>query len=285
MLREVVTEASLHAGGALVRGVLLDPGRGHPHDLVVLHLQVELAADPAVGTDRADHLVGGAHRVRAETLLGDELEDGAGGTDPDALAAPGAAGVIGIAVAAHDDLGVLPPHAHVEHSHLLDVLAGPDAAGAEDAGAHVVLDHDVAGALVTGAERELMVVAHRDIVLDDVALELVPRVGPAPVGEVLARVPLQQQPEHTLTVVHRCRGLGLDRHPVRRGRGARRHQLALTFDRHQTDPAVPHDGQLGIPAQRGDVDVGGPGGLEDGRAGLEGDGGTVDSQGRHRATG
>ena len=34
MLGEVVPEAALHAGGALVRGALLDPGRGDPHQLV-----------------------------------------------------------------------------------------------------------------------------------------------------------------------------------------------------------------------------------------------------------
>src|SRR4029077_19724859 len=84
VLGEVVAEASLHAGGALIGTPLLDPGRGDPHDLAILHLQIDLAADAAVGTNRAGDGVRLPHRLRAEALLGDELEDGAGGTDANA---------------------------------------------------------------------------------------------------------------------------------------------------------------------------------------------------------
>ena len=129
--------------------------------------------------------------------------------------------MVGVAVAAHDDLGVLAAHAHIQHTHLLDVLAGAHTARAEDAGAHVVLDHDIAGTFVAGAERKLVVSADRDIVLHDVALELVSRMTsavasgdspPAPlppfskawaVGEVLARIALQQQSEHAPPIVDR----------------------------------------------------------------------------------
>ena len=223
--REVVPEPALHAGGALVRGGLLDPGRRHPHDLVALHLQIDLAADAAVGADRARHLVRRADRLGAEPLLGDELEDRARGADPDALAAPGAAGVVGIAVAADDDLGVLAPHADIEHPDLLDVLAGPHAAGAEDTGAHVVLDHDVAGTLVAGAERKLVVVADRDVVLGDVALELVAGPTATPVLQVLARVALQQEAEHRPAILHGGLGLRLHHHPFGRRGGAGREEL------------------------------------------------------------
>ena len=239
--------------------------------------------DAAVGTDGADHLVGRADRLRSEALLGDELEDRAGGADPDALAAPGAAGVIGIAVAADDDLGMLAPHPHVEDPDLLDVLAGPHAAGAEDAGAHVVLDHHVAGALVAGAERELVVVADGDIVLGDVALELVAGPFATAVLEVLARIALEQQAEHASAIVYGRRRLGLHHHAFGGGRGARGQELALALDRHQADAAVPHDGQLGVPAERRDVDAGSAGGLQNGGAGLEGDVTAVDGNPGHCA--
>src|SRR6478736_365308 len=155
VLGEVVAEAPLHAGGALVRGLLLDPRRGDTDHLAPLRRHVELASDPAVGTDGAGDLLGGTDRLLAEALAGDELEDGTGGADADALAAPGAAGVIGVAVSADDDLGVAAAVPDVEDADLLDILARPDAAGAEDAVRHIVLDHRVAGALVPVAEREL----------------------------------------------------------------------------------------------------------------------------------
>ncbi len=90
--------------------------------------------------------------------------------------------MVGVAVAAHDDLRMLAPHGDVENPHLLDVLAGPHAAGAEDTGAHVVLDHHVAGPLVSGAQRQLVVGAHRHVVLHHVALEFVPRMRPAAIA-------------------------------------------------------------------------------------------------------
>ena len=45
-------------------------------------------------------------RLDAEAMPRYEFEDGAGGADPDALAAPGSAGMIRVPVAADDDLAV-----------------------------------------------------------------------------------------------------------------------------------------------------------------------------------
>src|SRR4029077_9440453 len=249
VLGEVVAEASLHAGGALVGTPLLDPGRGDPHDLAILHLEIDLAADAAVGTNRAGDGVRLPHRLRAEALLGDELEDGAGGTDANALAAPGAAGVIRVAVAADDDLGRGPTLGHVQHADLLDVLAGSDAAGAEDAEAHVVLDHHVARPLVAGAEREVPPGPDRHVVADDVLLELVARMGSSAIGQVLARVALEQEFEDAAAALHRRLGLGLNHHALRRRGVAGRGQLALSLDRDQADAAVGDGGELGIPAE------------------------------------
>ena len=221
-------------------------------------------------------------RLAAEPLVGNELEDGAGGADPDALAAPGASRVIGIAVAADDDLGVLPAQANVEHADLLDVLAGAHAAGAQDAGAHVVLDHHVAGPLVSGAERQLVMGADRHVVLDDVALELVAGMSPAAVLQVLARIALQQE------VAARCAGSPRPRRtptsttmPSVAGVAQAGMQLVLALDRHQADPAVAHDRQLRVPAERGDLDSRAAGGLENRLAGLKGNGFAVQGNSGH----
>src|SRR3989454_10835608 len=93
------------------------------------------------------------------------------------LAAPRAARLVRVAARAHDDLGVLAPLAHVEHADHLDVLARPHAARAQDAGAHVVSDHRVAGPLVSVAQDEVALPEGRgnDPVAHDVLLELVAR--------------------------------------------------------------------------------------------------------------
>src|SRR5687768_12201678 len=118
-------------------------------------MQVELAAHRAIGTDGPHDFIGATQRLGPEMLLGNELEDGPGGTNPDTLAAPGAAGMIRVAISSHNDLGVLAPHSDIEHADLLDVLTGTNAPGAEDAGAHIVLDHHIARPLVPLAERQV----------------------------------------------------------------------------------------------------------------------------------
>src|ERR1043166_5020803 len=201
-------------------------------------MDVDLASDAAVRTDRAHHAIGMPDLARIKLPARHHLEDRPGGADPDALAAPGAAGVIGVAIAPHDDLGVRAPLGHVEHTHLLDALAGPYAPGAEDAERHVVADHHVAGTGVAGPQRELVPDGRRDIVARDVALELVPRIGASAVGQVLARIALQQEAKHALPVVHRRGRFGLHHHALRRGGAAGGHELRHPFDRDEADAAV-----------------------------------------------
>ena len=124
MLREVVAEPPLHAGRADVGRVLLDPRAGDPHHLLVGDVEVHLAPHAAVGADGTDHPVGLRDLEAGEPLGRQHLVDGPGGADPDALAAPGAGRVIGVAVAAHHDLGGRAPLRHVQHAHHLDVRAG-----------------------------------------------------------------------------------------------------------------------------------------------------------------
>ena len=281
VLGEVVAEAALDAGGALVGGPLLDPRRGHPHHLVATGMDVDLASDAAVRTDRAHHAIGMPDLARLELPARHHLEDRAGGADPDALAAPGAAGVIGVAVAPDDNLGVRAPLGHVEHTHLLDALAGADAPGAENAERHVVADHHVAGTGVAGAQRELVADRRRDVVARDVALELVPRIGPSAVVQVLARIALEQEAEHALPVLHRRGRFGLHHHALRRGGAAGGHELRHSLDRDEADATVGDVGELRVPAEGGDIDFPGPGRVENRGAGLEGDLRVIQGEARH----
>jgi hypothetical protein len=148
MLAEVVSETSLNAGRALVGGVVLDPRRRDPHDLPVFDLEVDLTSHPTVRTHRPYHPIGIEQRLAAETLLWDEFEDGIRWAHPDTLPAPGAAGMVWVPIAADDDPCVRAAFRDVEHPDFLNVLAGSHTARAEDAPAHVMLDHDVAGALI-----------------------------------------------------------------------------------------------------------------------------------------
>ena len=293
MLREVVAEAALDAGRALVRRVQLDVGGGDAEHLVVGNVEIHLAADAAVRTHGANDLVRAADLLRGEALPGHHLEDGAGGAHPYAFAAPGTPRLVGVAVRADDDLRVLAAPADVEHADDLNVLARPDAARAQDTGGHVVADHRIAGTLVARAKRQVAAKNCRrhDTVLHDIALELVARTHATAVAQMIGGVALQQQTQHALAVLHRAVGLGGHHHALRDLGGAGGQQLRLALDRDEADAAVADDRQLGIPAEGGDVDAGLARGVEDGAAFVRGDGRAVDGQARHsgidtgRATG
>src|SRR5690349_23698099 len=155
VLREVVPEPALDAGRALVGRIELDVRRGDAHHLVARHVEVHLAAHAAIRADRADRPLWMADLLGREPLARHDLEDRARGTDTDAFAAPGAARLVRVAVGTYDDLGVLSPLANVEHADDLDVLARAHTPGAEDTGAHVVLNHGVARTLVPVTQRQV----------------------------------------------------------------------------------------------------------------------------------
>ena len=177
--------------------------------------------------------------------------------------------------------GVRPAESHVEHPHLLDLLARPNASGAQNAERHVVLDHDVAGPLVAVPEAEFLCRLQRDVVLHHVPLELVSGPAPAAVPEVLGRIPLEEEREHPTPSRDHLRRFGVHHHPIRRRRVARGHQLRLALDRDQADPAVGDDRELRIPAERRNLDALGAGDVEDGRTGLELVSSAVQREGRH----
>jgi hypothetical protein len=66
-------------------------------------------------------------------------------------------------------------------------------------------------------------------------------MGAAAIGEMLARIALQQEAEHTAPVLHGRLGFRLNHHPIGGRGGARGYQLALSLDRNQADPAIADD--------------------------------------------
>ena len=243
-----------------------------------------MATDAAVRADGADDALGAADLGGSEALPRQCLEDGSGGAYAYALAAPRTARLVGIAVGTDDDLGVLAPPRHVENADHLDVGARPDAPRTQDAGGHVVADHRVAGPLVAAAQREVAAGERRgvDAVPRHVLLELVPGPRPAAVAQMLGGIALEQQPQHTAAVLHGGVRLGRYHHAVGHFCRARRQELGLPVHGHETDATVAHDGQLGIPAQRGNLDARRAGGVEDRRVGVRSEGAAVDGEGGHR---
>jgi hypothetical protein len=172
--------------------------------------------------------------------------------------------VIGVAVSSNDDFGTRATLSYIEDTNLLDRLARADTASAQNAQTHVVLNHDIAGSLVTPAKREFGSGSHRDIVSDHVLFERVPGGGPTAVGQVVTRIALQQEVEDTPTVGDGRRIFRVDDHAVFSRGSTGRLQFVGSIDGHQADPAVPDRRQLGIPTEGGDVDPSSPSRVEDG---------------------
>ena len=197
--------------------------------------------------------------LRREPLPRHHLEDGTGGTDTNAFPAPGAARLVRIAVGTDDDLGVLAAESDVQHTDDLNVLAGADAARAEDACRHVVADHRVAGALVARTQRQVTSVDRRwhDVVLHEIALELVPRAS------VERWIPFAEKPENPFAILDRGVRLRGHDHAVGDLGGASRDQLRLAFDGDKADAAVANERKRGIPAEGWNLDTGLAGRIED----------------------
>src|SRR6185437_2102365 len=118
---EVEAEAPLHAGGSHVRGAFLDPRAVHADDVVAARLEIDLTTHAAVRTHAARGLLRHLHRLGLHLGERDDVVNRAGGTHAHALAAPGTACVLGIAIRAHDDLRVLAAQRHVEDANHLDI--------------------------------------------------------------------------------------------------------------------------------------------------------------------
>ena len=278
MHREIETETPLHARRPDVGRGLLDPRAAHPLNVVAAHLEIDLAADAAVRAHAAHLAHRLAQRLRAHLGERDDVVDRAGGAYAHALAAPRASRVIRVTICADDDLRVLAAIAGLEHAHHLNVLARANAARAQDARRHVVLDERVAFALVSGAQPEGRALVRGHVVSAHVFLELVARASH---GDLFHRVALEEHAEHGPAVLDGGVRLGGDFLSVGRLRRARGDELGRAFDGDEADAAVADDGELRIPAQRRHLETQRAGGLENGGALRHRDFTSVDCKRRH----
>jgi hypothetical protein len=205
-------------------------------------VEVQLTAYGAIRAHTPHDPVGLTNRFGAVPLARNEFKDGSCGAHPYTFATPGAARVVGISVSTNDDLSMLATHTDLEDTNLLDILARANTPGAQDTGAHVVLDHDVTWTLITGSERQVMMGPGGYVVAHHVALEFISSLRaigaglagtvtavPGMSGEVLSRITLQQKLEYAATILHCWFGIGFDDHAVGGRGGASGEKLILTF--------------------------------------------------------
>src|SRR6185503_1320725 len=157
------------------------------------------------------------------------------------------------------------------------------AAGAQNAGRHVLADHLIAGALVARAQRQIAIDLRRrhDVVVDEIALELVARIGATTVAQVLGGIALGEEAQDTFAVLHRGMGLRGDDHTVGHLRGAGGNQLWLPLDRHEADATVADDGELWVPTKCRYLDARVSGSIEDRLTLFRSERTTVDLYRRH----
>ncbi len=138
MVDEIEAEPSLDAEAALV-GLLIRPVAGDLDDPVVVDVEIHLAADAAVGAGRLDLLDFPGTSGEAGLLEGDGPDRAGIG----AFAAEIAVGIDIVGIEGRTDLGPGAAHGEIENLVDLDLVAGPDAAAAEDAFVEIPLDHGV----------------------------------------------------------------------------------------------------------------------------------------------
>ena len=243
----IEAEAALDAEPVVVGRPVLALDRD---DAVVLHLEDQLAADPAIGAHALDLAVGG---VGVDAVVVDEARrhQRAGRAGLDALAAGDAGRVAHRIVEIEDDLFVVAAPGHADHVVDLDLAAGAHAEIALDAGIELHRHRRMAA---VGRRRR----APREAAVADLEL-----VGPLPqprtrvVRRRAVRLVADQELEDEAP-----RGLGplarrMHLHPRRRRADARRgeHPLALDFDHAGAAIAVGAVAGLRQPAQMRDLDA------------------------------
>jgi hypothetical protein len=189
--------------------------------------------------------------------------------------------MVRVPIATDDDPCVRAAFGDVENPDFLNVLAGSNAARAEDAPAHVMLDHDVAGAFIARPEREGVVRGDGDIVIHDVALEFVLGPCPAPIGQMVAGVALEKEFENGTATGDGLWTIGVHRHPIGRWCSACWEEFRIALDTHQADPAISHGRELGVPTQCRYLDAGATGGIQNAVTGCERNMLAVERQGPH----
>ena len=186
MAREVVSKSPLYTGGTVVGRDLVKCGGRDFDNRVALGVQVDLAADPAVGAYRP--CSGFLLMLKfLEAFFGKHFEDRFGRTYPYTFSAPGTGSFVGISVAAHNYLRMFSTIGHVKHAYYLDIFTGPNASRTQDAEGHIMTDHRIAGPLIAGAQVQIACGngSRRDAISDYVLLEFIAGLGAPTVLQVI----------------------------------------------------------------------------------------------------
>src|SRR5208282_320365 len=230
--------------------------------LVVLDLEGDLAAHPAIGADAVDLAVRflGEALARVEHGRGHERARGAG---LHAFAAGNAGALAHRVVEVEDDLRMMAAPRHADHVVDLDLAAGADAEIAVDAGVEIDAHRGMAVVLGgRGANRET-----RE--LDRECIGPAPELGLGVVRGRTRRLVGHEQLHHHLARRLGALGAGRDHHP-RCGladAGGGEHALALDFHHAGAAIAVGAVVRIGLPAEVRDFVAEAIGHLPDGLAG------------------
>ena len=243
MPHEVEGELALHAECALIGGAV--HCREDADQLVAARHEVDRAAHPAVGADRAGRL-----RLSRDLAVGQRLEvaERAGRTGLDALPAKGARRVLEEAAELGGDLRVEAP-VH-DRDRVVALLLGADAhaAVAGDAVVVVALDEGVVVVLAAVAgERPLEAPSAGVVAVEELRhlLRGVPVHGVHIGVAVLRRDHLHQDAALDLE----ARRPGAHHHPGLGLRCARGHRVARTIQLDHAEPAAPEGLEAGVVAQ------------------------------------
>ncbi len=238
-----------HHGDAFVAGPLLVESGGDRRG--------DLSDDHGVGVAE-----GGHHIVH-----GASLHERAGGADPDALAAVGAAGDVDAGGEARPYLGAEAPVGEVDGPDPLDLVAHGDAPSAQHALVGIAGDG-------RGGDVQMLVLLHPGVLLGPRA-HLAGQIGqlatPRPVAHqaVLGMVGDHQFHDGAAGFEH-ARGVGADDHAFGRRQGATGLQPGRAFDFHHAEAAGRGGGRSPIErAEMGDADAGPLGSLEHGLSRIE----------------
>ncbi len=228
MLDVVVAEPSLDAQAVVVGGPV--PAL-HRHDLVIVGLVGDLAADTAIRTHAAGFL---ELQLSVQLVFIHErrLHQGAGGASLDTLAAGHAGTLAHGVVEVEYDLRVGAAVSHADHVVHLHLAAGAHTQATVDAGVEV------------HAHGHVTVVGGRCLLGGEAAFGQPDSVGPPPEDRLAVMRPLpwrlvsQQQFEHAAAGLRRPVALAVDHHAVAWLAQAGRRQNALALDLHHAGAAV-----------------------------------------------
>jgi hypothetical protein len=263
--------APLHAQALLVARAL-PPLREHDGVARAVHVVGERAAHTAVGTDGVDGLELVSRTQRRRDGFVDE---GSGGAHGGALAAGHAGALAHGGIEVEGDARPVALARPTQHLVVLQVVAGANAAIAEDAG--LMVDGDHLGALVDRAMAAGGKCVARDVVAARQGQQLVVARLPGARFAPARRLVRRQQLDERRAVCLELRRGGAHLHVRLALPHARRgeHPLAHVHHAHATHA----DGkEPGIVAERGDLDAALAGGLPDRRTGLGLDGPAVDRE-------